>query len=57
MPMTTTKPPARALPLILALLVLSACATDPSREETRQGSPGPTVYGQLGVSIDHVSRD
>jgi hypothetical protein len=57
MPMTPTQPLARALPLILALLALSACVTDPAREETGQGPSGPTVYGQLGVSIDHVSRD
>jgi hypothetical protein len=52
--MMPIKPFAHALRLSLALLLSSACATDASREETKQGSSGPTFYGQVGVSVDHV---
>jgi hypothetical protein len=41
---------------IVAVLI-SACATYPAGEDTESHSSGPTVYGQLGVSVDHVSKD
>jgi uncharacterized lipoprotein YajG len=43
--------------LVLAVLLLAACATDPTpqdRDKTQESS-GPTVYGQVSVSIDHIS--
>jgi hypothetical protein len=51
----TLKKRLAGLLLALTLVGASGCATDPSRDETVQGSSGPTVYGQLNVSIDHVS--
>ena len=42
--------------ILLAMLVLlSGCATDPPAEGAAAESSGPTVYGQLNVSVDHVS--
>ena len=34
---------------------LSACATDRPVKDTEEVSDGPTVYGQISVSVDHVS--
>ncbi len=46
-------------PLLLLLAVLAlglvACATDRPVTDTEEVSDGPTVYGQISVSVDHVS--
>ena len=43
--------------LLLAVLAigLSACATSRPVKDTETTSDGPTVYGQISVSVDHVS--
>lgn len=44
--------------LLLAVLAigLSACAgSRPAVKDTETTSDGPTVYGQISVSVDHVS--
>jgi hypothetical protein len=42
--------------LALALVVmLGACATDRPAEETKDTSSGPTVYGQVSVSVDGIN--
>ena len=42
--------------LALALVVmLGACATDRPAEETKDTSSGPTVYGQVSVSVDRIN--
>jgi hypothetical protein len=41
--------------ILVLLITLSACATNPPPEESEDGSSGPTVYGQLSVSIDYIS--
>jgi hypothetical protein len=41
--------------MLAALLLLSACATNRPTDDSAQDSTGPTVYGQVGVSVDHVS--
>ena len=43
--------------LLLPVLALgfSACATDRPVEHTEAASHGPTVYGRISVSVDHVS--
>lgn len=42
--------------LLAALLVglLTACAGQPAAEDSASNDSGPTLYGQLGVSIDHA---
>ncbi len=57
--------PVRFLAGLLALAALGAlggCAGEmPVRqsaaEEPAQSASGPTLYGRLGVSVDHVSTD
>ncbi len=46
-----------SLLLLLPVLVLglSACATDRQVQDADETSDGPTVYGQISVSVDHVS--
>jgi hypothetical protein len=41
---------------VLALHLVAACATDHPVKRTGASSDGPTVYGQVSVSADHVSR-
>lgn len=41
----------------LLLLALAACATNQPAEDTENRSSGPTVYGELSVSLDHISAD
>ena len=43
--------------LLVAVLAiaLSACATSRPVKDTETTSDGPTVYGQISVSVDHVS--
>ena len=43
--------------LLLPLLALglSACATDGAVNENKAAEDGPTVYGKISVSVDHVS--
>jgi len=41
--------------MLAALLLLSACATNRPTDDSAQDASGPTVYGQVGVSVDHVS--
>jgi hypothetical protein len=43
------------LVLLAIVVLLSGCATDPPAEGSAQESSGPTVYGRLGASVDHVS--
>ncbi|MCF7979095.1 MAG: hypothetical protein K9L82_13960 [Chromatiaceae bacterium] len=40
-----------------ALLIglLTACVSQPQAVDTASDHSGPTLYGQLGVSIDHAS--
>ncbi|MEA1053894.1 hypothetical protein U5801_29390 [Lamprobacter modestohalophilus] len=48
----------RTLTFILTTLLiglLTACASQPQAVDTASDSSGPTLYGQLGVSIDHAS--
>ena len=41
---------------LLALsLGLSACVLDRQAKDTESASDGPTVYGKVSVSVDHVS--
>lgn len=42
-------------PIALLVCLLAACAGQPAAEENASDSSGPTIYGQLGVSVDHVS--
>ena len=46
----------RLLIPVLALGLVTACATDHPVKRTGASSDGPTVYGQVSVSADHVSR-
>lgn len=41
--------------LLLALLMLAACATQVPPEPAREAASGPTIYGQLSTSVDHIS--
>jgi len=34
---------------------LTACVSQPPAEDTASADSGPTLYGQLGVSVDHAS--
>jgi hypothetical protein len=48
----------RALAFISSLLfcvLVAACASQPEAEDTASGDSGPTIYGQLGVSVDHAT--
>ncbi|MEA3642122.1 MAG: hypothetical protein VBE63_19595 [Lamprobacter sp.] len=48
----------RTLTLILTTLLiglLAGCVSQPQAVDTASDSSGPTLYGQLGVSIDHAS--
>lgn len=48
----------RALKWLLSTLcvgLLTACASQPPAEDTASADSGPTLYGRLGVSIDHAS--
>ncbi|WP_295884312.1 hypothetical protein [uncultured Thiohalocapsa sp.] len=54
-------PRALRVALLLWLALLGACAADgPSRapatsDSDAADSDGPTLYGRIGVSVDHVS--
>jgi hypothetical protein len=41
--------------MLVLLVLLSACTTNRPAEDSEEGSSGPTIYGQLSVSVDHVS--
>jgi starvation-inducible outer membrane lipoprotein len=41
--------------ILLAAVLLSACTTNPSQKDRDKESSGPTVYGQINMSLDHVS--
>jgi len=43
--------------LSILLLMLTACATDRPPENTAEGSSGPTIYGQLSISVDKFRSD
>jgi len=44
------------LPLVLVLVLgSSACVLDRQAKDTETLSDGPTVYGKVSVSVDHVS--
>jgi hypothetical protein len=43
------------LVLSVIALGLSACATNPPVDGAEAISTGPTVYGKVSVSLDHVS--
>lgn len=43
------------LAILVLVIVLSACATDRPPDDCEKCSSGPTVYGQLSVSVDRVS--
>jgi hypothetical protein len=48
----------RSLTFILSTLLiglLTACASQPQAVDAATDDSGPTLYGQLGVSIDHAS--
>jgi hypothetical protein len=48
----------RSLPLILTTLLIglpAACVSRPQARDTASDGSGPTLYGQIGVSIDHTS--
>ncbi len=40
---------------ILLIGLLAACVSQPQAVDTASDSSDPTLYGQLGVSIDHAS--
>jgi hypothetical protein len=39
----------------LLLLLLLVLALDRAVEDTKAAADGPTVYGRISVSVDHVS--
>ena len=41
--------------LLAVSLGLSACVIDRQTKDTEPASDGPTVYGKVSVSVDHVS--
>jgi outer membrane biogenesis lipoprotein LolB len=41
--------------ILFAALLLSACTTEQSNKDRDKESSGPTVYGQINMSVDHVS--
>ncbi len=41
--------------ILVFLIILSACATDRPQEDNREESSGPTVFGQLSVSVDRAT--
>ena len=41
--------------MFVLLFVLSACTTERPAEDGDGSSSGPVVYGQLSVSVDHIS--
>jgi len=43
--------------VLLPVLALgsSACATDRQVQSSEETSEGPTVYGQISISVDHVA--
>ncbi len=43
--------------LLLPVLALgiAACANNPAVEDTEEVSDGPKIYGQISVSVNHVS--
>jgi hypothetical protein len=41
--------------LLLLTLGLSACVLDRQAKDTEPASDGPTIYGTVSVSVDHVS--
>jgi hypothetical protein len=43
------------LAILVLVIMLSACATDRPPGDCEKCSSGPTVYGQLSVSVDRVS--
>jgi hypothetical protein len=46
------------LPVLALVLLLCGCATDAPVRDTAEDTDrasGPTIYGQLGTSVDHVS--
>jgi starvation-inducible outer membrane lipoprotein len=43
--------------VLSALLLLASCATVPPAADSETASSGPTIYGQVSVSVDHVSTD
>lgn len=50
--------PRSAWPLALVLLLCGCAADAPvqdARDDGADTASGPTIYGQLGVSVDHVS--
>jgi hypothetical protein len=42
--------------LVLVLVLVSGCVLDPQVKDTEPASDGPTVYGRVHVSVDHVSE-
>ena len=58
-PQTTDTDMTRSLfPLAAALaLLLAACAGNPPTNASDTADEGPTIYGQLGVSVDYVEID
>ena len=48
----------RSLTFILSTLcvgLLTACVSQPQVEDSASADNGPTLYGRLGVSIDHAT--
>jgi hypothetical protein len=43
--------------LALTALLLASCANAPPAEDTDTASSGPTLYGEVSVSVDHVSTE
>ena len=41
--------------VLVVALGLSACAFDRQVKDTEPASDGPTIYGRVHVSVDHVS--
>lgn len=52
---THEDPDMKQIIILFAALLLSACTTDQSNKDRDKESSGPTVYGQINMSVDHVS--
>lgn len=47
----------KPIAIVLLAAALTACATSQTTGERAQATDGPTIYGQISVSVDHVSTD
>jgi hypothetical protein len=38
--------------ILVLLIALSACTSNPPAEDEDEGSTGPTIYGQISLIVD-----